>query len=484
MLLTRFADQVRERRDRPLVHLPASGRAVSAVDIWREHQTLADRLLHAGLERGRVLLSAVKNSSACAAILLACLELDAALLPLDPGATPAEIDRLAAAFGASVAIADADEGPAVTRLDGGGRYDGVAVLRLTSGSAGLPKAVMTTEAQLVSDSEHIVAAMGIRPDDTQIAAIPLSHAYGFSVILVPLLLQGTGCVVRASFVPQQLAADARLTNARVFPGAPFMFQHLIEHPPEGGWPASLTQLISAGAPLLPETARGFRERFGVKIHTFYGSTETGGITFDGDDGANESGSVGSPLPGVTLALRDVDDPCREPQAGGAGRILVLSNAVGLGYSESGGRGVEGSNETRCDGFGDGGFLTSDYGTFDEAGRLVLLGRTSSFVNVAGRKVQPAEVERVLRGMPGVADVRVVAAADARRGQQIVACVVTDRRGPAVTALGVRRFCAARLAAHKVPRAIVFFDAIPLTARGKTDREALDAAVRASLSEHV
>jgi acyl-CoA synthetase (AMP-forming)/AMP-acid ligase II len=162
---------------------------------------------------------------------------------------------------------------------------------------------------------------------------------------------------------------------------------------------------------------------------------------------------------------------------------VRSDAVGCGYSDPG-RPVEQPHETRCDGFAGEGFLMSDYGTFDAGGRLVLLGRTSSFVNVAGRKVQPAEVEQVLRTMPGVADARVVAAPDRRRGQQIVACVVADRRVAGVTALSVRRFCAGRLAAHKVPRAIVFLDAIPLTGRGKTDREALDAAVRASLPEDV
>ena len=100
------------------------------------------------------------------------------------------------------------------------------------------------------------------------------------------------------------------------------------------------------------------------------------------------------------------------------------------------------------------------------------------MNVAGKKVQPDEVELVLRAMPGVIDVRVVAAPDARRGQQIVACIVA--RGSGVTALAVRRFCAARLAPFKIPRTVVFLDAIPLTARGKTDRAALDAVVRARI----
>jgi acyl-CoA synthetase (AMP-forming)/AMP-acid ligase II len=100
------------------------------------------------------------------------------------------------------------------------------------------------------------------------------------------------------------------------------------------------------------------------------------------------------------------------------------------------------------------------------------------VNVAGRKVHPDEVEQVLREMPGIRHVRVVAAPDAKRGQQIVACIVAN--GASVTPLTVRQFCAARLAPHKIPRSVVFLDTIPLTGRGKTDRAALDELIRSRI----
>ena len=97
---------------------------------------------------------------------------------------------------------------------------------------------------------------------------------------MPLLMQGTALVLRESFVPHQLPADARRFGARVFPGVPFMFEYFLANPPADGWPPCLRRLISAGAPLLPATVRAFHERFGVKIHSFYGATETGGIAFD------------------------------------------------------------------------------------------------------------------------------------------------------------------------------------------------------------
>jgi long-chain acyl-CoA synthetase len=264
---------------------------------------------------------------------------------------------------------------------------------------------------------------------------------------------------------------------------PFMFEYFLTNPPEGGWPPSLRYLISAGAPLAPATVRAFHERYGVKLHSLYGASETGAIAFDASDEIDDLGVVGTALPGVTITLRDDPDSAnpqsaianpqslRTPQSAIRnspslpGRVHVQSDAVADGYSD-------GSRE----GFVDGGFLTGDYGRLDERQRLTLVGRASSFVNVAGRKVQPEEVERILRGMPGVRDVRIVAAADPRRGQQIVACIVAD---PAVhvSVLDVRKFCSARLASYKIPRSVVFLDTLPITLRGKIDRAALDDLVR-------
>ena len=213
---------------------------------------------------------------------------------------------------------------------------------------------------------------------------------------MPLLLQATAIVVRDAFVPPQLTADAQRFGARILPGVPFMFQYFATNPPPGGWPPGLRWLISAGAPLPPSTVRAFHDRFGVKIHSFYGTTETGGIAFDDDDEIREEPVVGRALPGVTITLQP-----DEHAPDNAGRIHVRSAAVAGGYSD----------DTR-DGFDEHGFLTGDYGAWDARQRLTLRGRVSAFVNVAGRKVQPEEVEQVLRAMPGVADVRVLAAPDA------------------------------------------------------------------------
>jgi acyl-CoA synthetase (AMP-forming)/AMP-acid ligase II len=453
LVVARFADVCRDDPARPLIHLPASGQALTASAIWDAHQQYADQLARAGVGEGHLVVSAIGNTALAPALLLACRALDAAMMAVDAGARPAEVDALAVRFGAAATVS-ADH---VCRGSGEARrYPGAAILKLTSGSTGAAKATSTTEAQVIADALHIVQAMSIHAGDTQIAAIPMSHSYGLGNLLMPLLLQGTACVLRDSFVPPLVPADARRFGAQIFPAVPFMFEYFLDHMSAGGWPPSLRRLISAGAPLSAATVRAFHDRFGLKIHSFYGASETGGIAFDADDEVDDSGSVGTPLPGVTVTLR-------------AGRVHVASAAVSSGYVDEAG-----------DAFVDGGFLTGDYGEWDPRGRLRLRGRASSFVNVAGRKVQPDEVEAVLRSMPGIADVRVVAAPDARRGQQIVACIVADARASSITTLVIRRYCAERLASHKVPRAIVFVERIPLTERGKTDRAALDALVRAGL----
>jgi long-chain acyl-CoA synthetase len=476
-LAARFARLCETQPNRKLIHLPADDRSVEARAIWDEHLAYADAFRVSGLRPGQLVLLAVGNRAPVVPLLLAARRCGVAAAAIDAGTPAAELVGLAEQFGAAAVVAPIGELPPLGTPaallhdlaivphghDHPPAYAGIALLKVTSGSTGRPKATLNTDAQLIADSEQIVQGMGIGPDDTQMAVIPLSHAYGTSVILVPLLLQGTPMVLRESFVPPQLPDDASRYGARVLAGVPYMFEYFLSHPPAGGWPATLRTVISAGARLPGETIHAFAAAFGVKIHTFYGASESGGITYDATDALEEVETVGTPLPGVTVTLRPDEDI---PDAGR--RVHVHSAGVACGYAGE-------ASEAFCDG----GFLTGDYGRWDDEGRLRLTGRASTFINVAGKKVQPMEVEDVLRQMPGVRDVRVLGAPDPQRGEQVVACLVVDPpMGPAVTTLAVRRFCSSRLAAFKIPRTVIGLDAIPLTARGKTDRRALDALVRA------
>jgi long-chain acyl-CoA synthetase len=479
-IVERFSRILRDDPHRPLLHLPSVGATLTAQDLWMRAASIRDRIAGAKLHRDRPLLSLAGNRAESVALLLACRMAGNPLMPVDASTPAAEVLDFATRFSASALVRPsggaAPAGAAVTPLCAGlelvlfpdrgdaPTYPDAAVLKLTSGTTGLPKATVTSEAALVADTYHITEAMGIGPDDTQLAAIPLSHAYGLGNLAVTLLVQGTAIVMRDAFVPHQLRADAERYGARVFPGVPFMFDHFVANVPAGDWPAGLARLVSAGARLEAETVRQFHDRFGVKIHSFYGTTEAGGIAFDDSDDIGEPLTVGRPLPGVAVTLH------HHPDAGpGTGRVHVAGDAVSTGYAQG----------DDAEAFVAGGFLTGDLGHFDAHGALVLTGRVSSFINVAGRKVQPLEIEQVLGAMPGVAYARVLGVADALRGQQIVACVVPS--AAALDAAAVRRFCATRLAPYKIPRRVLMLRALPLTTRGKLDRRALQALAEAEVA---
>jgi long-chain acyl-CoA synthetase len=469
----------RESPQQPLLYLPATREAVTVDDLAEAAAQVCRSLDERAVNRRALLAAAVGNRPGYLALFLACRQRNQPLLPLDGGTTPAEINAIAVQFGAAAVLTASElQLPAFTRTatigrdlavalanvdPGESRHGSAAVLKMTSGSSGTPRATLTPEAALVCDSRTLMDAMRVAPTDVQIAAIPLSHSYGLGNLVVPMLMLGTPLVLRDAFVPQRLAEDAREYDARVFPGVPFMFDHFVRHPPADGWPSRLHNLISAGAPLEADVAERFRESSRVKIHPFYGTSETGGIAYDAGEESARDGFVGTALPGVSLTLVPHDAASE-----GSGRLLVRSGAVSSGYAD----------DANSDAFVDGGFLTGDLGTIDGGGRLTLSGRVSAFVNVAGRKVHPEEVEKILRSFEGVADARVLGVADDRRGEQLVACLVMRGARPSIVSL--RQFCGAHLASHKIPRAFIFLDGIPLTERGKTDRARLEALVVASL----
>ncbi len=481
-IVERFTHLAAAEPKRPLIIHAAEHRVVTAADLLQRTIALRDALNAAALPPAAPIVTAVGNRPEFIALLLACLWLDRPLMPADPGTSMRAALALAHDWRAAALVGvPAADVPAVgVTLPGGlilwttsadcRRHDAVAMLKLTSGSTGLPKAVLTTEANLIADVEHITAAMGIRAGDVQLAATPLSHAYALGNLVLPAVWQGTAIVLRDGFVPHRLADDVAAHCVRVWPGVPFMFEHLLQHPPAGGLPPCLEHLISAGAPLDYGVQQRFLSTFGLKIHSFYGASEAGGITFDGTPTLGPGPTVGRPLPGVTVTLRYVDGDDDADSL----RVHVASDAVSRGYAfldpslEPGDGG----------GFDAQGYLTGDLGTFDASGALVLAGRVSSFVNVAGRKVQPEEVARCLRSMPQLADVRVVGTPSALRGEQLVAVVVPRETPPSIAAL--RAYCAERLAAYKVPREFITVSAIPVDVRGKTDRQALNAIVAARL----
>jgi long-chain acyl-CoA synthetase len=256
-------------------------------------------------------------------------------------------------------------------------------VKLTSGSTGEPGGVAIAADALAADDDQLARTMGLAAEDRFLAAIPWSHSYGLSSLVLPALRRGSLLILPEDGGPWAPLAAARALGATVMPTVPVYLRTVAEIAPASAWPATLTTVISAGARLSPEDARRFRDVFGRTVHVFYGATECGGITYDRAGGAAERGTVGTPVDGVAVMLEG-DDAAR------AGTVTVASAAVAL-------RHVPAPDPSLRDGV----FRSADLAETTAAGELRLIGRVDALINVDGKKVQPREVEAVLCAMPGV-----------------------------------------------------------------------------------
>ena len=403
----------------------------------------------------------------------AALRLLSARVALVDAASPAdEIERSAAAVGAGWIVAAPERLPAdaVALAEYGGavaaRKDTepvvmpelTAVLKLTSGSTGLPRAVAVGARQLAADTAQIMRTMGFGPGDVTAAAIPLTHSYGIGNCLIPLLLGGTPLAFPTCALPAALAHTLAAARVVHFPAVPAMVRTLATLPGLPDLP-DLRVCLTAGAPLAPHDAAAFHAATDRTVHVFYGCSECGGITYErGDAPVHEAGAVGPALDRVRVQI--VDEALRPLPAGTEGRVLVLSRAVALAELPA----------TEPPGIlGPGRFLSGDLGVLDGDGRLALTGRVGEYLNVAGKKVHPEEVRRALEEIPGVESAVVAGLPDPHRGQ-LVAAVVVATRGTVLTVHGVLAGCRTRLAPHKVPRRIVIVDELPISERGKVRKD--------------
>lgn len=400
---------------------------------------------------GTVIGMQLGNSPAWPALILGAMR--AGVIPLPLGRHMAREEREAAmeACGAGGLIENADcrqPGVEWTLRGRGGRPPGLAgcdFLKLTSGTTSRPRAIRFTAAQLVADCDNICETMGIRPEDLNYAVIPYSHSYGFSNLITPLICHGVRMVVTGDSMPRAILSGLAETGATVFAGMPVFFEKLagLDGPPVPALPA-LRLCISAGAPLPARVGEAFTGRYGVKVHTFYGSSECGGIAYDGDNRAlYEEGFVGKAMRNVTIAVQD-------------GRIAVRSAAVGDGYFPV----------PEPEVLDAGRFVPADLATEGERG-LILAGRATDVINIAGRKLNPGEVEARLALCPGVRQVVVFGVASALRNEEAVACVCGE-----AAAEEVMRYARANLSAWQVPKSIWRVGEVPVNDRGKISRREL------------
>jgi len=320
----------------------------------------------------------------------------------------------------------------------------VAHLKLTSGTTGAPKWVRFSEAQLAADPDAIVVTMGLHPGSPNLGVISLAHSYGFSNLVLPLLLHGIPLVLVPSPLPAALWAAAQCYPEvpLTLPAVPALWRAWHE---AQAIPRNVGLAISAGAPLsLPLEQAVFQEQ-GLKLHNFLGASECGGIAYDATQTPRTDARLaGTPLQGVRL------------NQGLNGCLEVCGPAAGTGYwPEEDGPLQQGV------------FRTSDLVELSPEGAVHLRGRLSDVIQIAGRKVSPETIEVVLREHGSVRDCLVLGVPSGEaRGEAVAAVIELASDVPEAI---LRRHLQDRLPAWQVPRLWVRVDSLGVNGRGKRSR---------------
>lgn len=437
-------------------------------DVADMAKTAEDQLRSARYDEGSLVGLAACNGPGFIAGFLALRRLGFTVLLLDWSTPEAECTRIGQSLRAAGVLrvgSSFPTGPEDFTLRSFGdprgtdlaRFAGtIATVRLTSGSTGIPQGIMHTSEALIADDSNLSAVMGLKPEERILAAIPMSHAYGFISVFLPSVLRGSVVVVPERGDPYAAPRAAVAGDVTFLPTVPAYLKAVLSAAEPPPLPARLRLVISAGAPLAPEVAVRFRETYGRPVHVFYGASEVGGIAYDRDGTAGERGTLGTPVDGVEVTLEPVDGVEHHE-----GLVAVRSAAVAQGYFPEASPSLS-----------NGRFCSTDVAVFQD-GEIALRGRLDEFINVRGKKVNPREVETILRNHERVDEAAVFGVIDSETLEQRI-CAVIERSSRDVGYEEIRSWCREHLASHKVPRTIVVVDQLPRNERGKLDRTAIRA----------
>jgi len=326
---------------------------------------------------------------------------------------------------------------------------------LTSGTTGTPKGATRQSPTSVEPAAALLSKIPLHEGEVTMIAAPLFHAWGFAHFVLGILF-GSTLVLRRRFDPEQTLAATAEHRASALVVVPVMLQRILELPEDvrDRYDLRALRVIAVSGSALPgPLATATMDAFGDIVYNLYGSTEVAWATIaTPEDLRAAPGSAGQPPRGTIVKL--YDDEGREVPQGDTGRIFVGNEMMFEGYTGGGSKEVI-----------NGLMATGDVGHFDRGGRLHVDGRDDDMIVSGGENVFPGEVEDLLSGHKGVADVAVFGIDDEKFGQRLKAAVV-KRKGQTVTEKQLKDYVKANLAAYKVPREIQFVDELPRTATGK------------------
>jgi len=512
-----LSDDLRDvaRRDPDGIALvePRSGREVT----WAEFDQWADRvaqtLLGRGVLAGQRVALVMANGIDLAVAYYGVLRGGLVAVPINPRATPREISRMVEACAPRIVVGDAQSITQVRAADTGDSLivvhraapeegelrfgalleqaavappaaprdpEAPAVVLFTSGATGLPRGVVLTHRALIADLDQLQQVQSppvITPDDVVLGLLPMFHVYGLNCVLGLSVRVGATVVLVEEFDPAGLLAEIAGRGITNLPVAPPVVSAWVGLDGLRESLAGVRLMVSGASALDPELAESFHALSGQVVEQGYGLTETAPVlTTTIGDGREPGalpppGSVGRPLPGIEIELRDLLGQPAVP--GDPAQIWVRGPNLFSGYWPDG---ADGPNA-------DGWWATGDIGLLDDAGNLTLVDRLRETIIVSGFNVYPAEVEEAVAEARGVAAVAVIGVPDDQTGEAVVAFVVPEdpEADPAPVEEAVRQLATERLARFKVPSRIVVVAALPHSPTGKVAKGRLRALAKAELS---
>jgi long-chain acyl-CoA synthetase len=459
-LLSAWSQTLERRGDAPAVFDETGAVLRTFRDIENRSKQFEDDLGSFG--SGDAITVQIGNHPDWPSILLSCLRRRVVVVPLDQSIGSQERDVALKISRASALISSGDVGanpggmalPVLSRISDqtiDWKEHPPSLLKLTSGTTAAPRAIRFRSEHLLADCNQICETMGITDADINFGVIPISHSYGFSNLLTPLLSRGVTVVLSSDRLPRAVIHNLDRSRATVFPGMPLFYQAFIELsdvPPL----QKLRLCISAGAPLPPDVAQKFQQKFRLPIHSFYGSSECGGICYDREVKVLEDGFVGKAMESVSVERMTAGEKI--------GQIRVRSAAVGDDYFP----------QPEKQKLGNGVFVPDDLLMPYESGWKIV-GRVSDLINVAGKKVNPIEIETELLALPEIQQAVVFGRRSAKRNEEVAACVVAKA---GISESDLLQQCRRRLSGWQVPKRIFIMSELPVNERGKISRRELAA----------
>ena len=479
-------------REQPCLLMPGAP-VVHYDELAQASARIANALVRAGCRVGdRVAVQADKHWHVLA-LYLACLRAGLVYLPLNTAYRKGELEYFfgdaepsvivcrpetlgmmeTIANGATVLTVDAQGGEMGDRARDEpadfatvtSQPDDIAAILYTSGTTGRSKGASLTHRNLASNALALVEAWGFTRGDVLLHALPVYHVHGLFVAIHCALLSGARLVWLPKFAAGEVAE--LLGSATVMMGVPTFYTRLLAEPTFTRERVTNVRLfVSGSAPLLPETFTAFRERTGHTILERYGMTETGMITSNPLDGVRAPGTVGRPLPGVSVRIAsDAGDICARGVVGG---VEVRGPNVFAGYWRM-------PEKTRDEFTVDGWFRTGDVGEWIADGEakdyLRLVGRAKDMIISGGLNVYPKEIEERIDALPGVVESAVIGVPDPDFGEAVTA-VVVSKPGQTVDEAAIVGALKGQIAAYKVPKRVHVVNELPRNAMGKVQKNLL------------